>query len=322
MTVQAQYPANLLFLHRREEERKDMELPKPPSAFVDPSPAVFFSSNGGSGGNPRKRGREIAVGGGAPMAHGHHVNHLFSLQSHQIPPLMMSLSQMQSQPSSSALVSTGLRLAFEDQQHNQSRIQSNPILSDELAALINQQKEEIDRFLHAQTEQLRRAVAERRRSHYRTLLRAAEDAAARRIKEKEAELDRAARRRAELEDRIGRLRTESATWQAKAMAQQAQAAALHVQLQQAAAATPGKAAEECGGESDPAEDAESAHVDPGRVEPDRACRACRVRPVSVVLLPCRHLCLCETCELTNAVNGEACPICRCVRTGSVQVFLS
>ncbi|KAG1362092.1 E3 ubiquitin-protein ligase BOI [Cocos nucifera] len=338
MAVQAQYPSNVLLLGTRgEQERKEMDYPQDPPRFLDQS-AVFFSD--GVNGNPRKRGREIAVVPMAAPVQQQHPISLFSLQSQPPstplpPPTVISLAQLQSQ--TPPLVSTGLRLAFEDQQQqhqeqNQNQYNlllsssssSSPFssfLSEELAAEINQQKDEIEQFLHAQGEQLRRALAERRQRHYRALLGAMEESAARRLREKEAELERAARRRAELEDRLARLRTESMAWQAKAMAEQAAAASLHAQLQQAAAAAaaaPPQGKAECDGEL-PAEDAESAHVDPDRVEPERACRACRCRPVSVVLLPCRHLCLCSACD---AATSDACPVCRCPRTGSVQVFFS
>lgn len=320
-----------------------MDYPQAPPRFLDQS-AVLLSN--GVNGNPRKRGRDAAAVPMAAPAQQNHPISLFSLQSQPCstplpPPTLISLAQLQSQ--TPPLVSTGLRLAFEDQQQhrqdqNQNQNQSNlflsssssssshfsSFLSEELAAVINQQKDEIEQFLHAQGEQLRRALAERRQRHYRVLLGAAEESAARRLREKEAEVERAARRSAELEDRLARLRTESMAWQAKAIAEQATAASLHAQLQQAAAAAvaaapPQGKTEECGGES-PAEDAESAHVDPDRVEPVRLCRACRCRPLSVVLLPCRHLCLCSVCDAAAA--GKACPVCCCLRSGSVQVFLS
>lgn len=41
--------------------------------------------------------------------------------------------------------------------------------------------------------------------------------------------------------------------------------------------------------------------------------------VSVVVLPCRHLCLCEGCG--DAGAGQSCPVCDCVGSGSVGVFL-
>lgn len=48
------------------------------------------------------------------------------------------------------------------------------------------------------------------------------------------------------------------------------------------------------------------------------CKACNGKEVCVLLLPCRHLCLCKECEVLT----EKCPICQSTRTESVQVFLS
>ncbi|OAY65934.1 BOI-related E3 ubiquitin-protein ligase 1 [Ananas comosus] len=343
MAVQAQcYPSEALFLTRGEREKNGVELPQPPSSFLDPSPTVFFSNGGGVSlfwaARGRKRARDdaaAAAGAAAP------------------PPFpatatMMSLAQLQNQAPPPPLVSTGLRLAFEDQQQQQQQQQqqkqkqsakqaSNPILStsssnssslfasplvsDEVAAQIKQHKDEIEQFVSAQTEQLRRAVGERWRRQQRALLATAEAAAARRLQEKEAEAERAARQGAELEDRLARLRAESMAWQAKALAEQAAAASLHNQLQQAtaaAAAAAAAAADERGGDAGPAEDAASAYVDPERVEPERACRACGLAAATVVLLPCRHLCLCAACDAA----ALACPACGFGRTGSVQVLFS
>ncbi|PPR87944.1 hypothetical protein GOBAR_AA32752 [Gossypium barbadense] len=70
-----------------------------------------------------------------------------------------------------------------------------------------------------------------------------------------------------------------------------------------------------------AEDAESAYVDPGRVVSAASgpcCKACRTRAAAVVLLPCRHLCLCTECDRV----AQACPLCLTFRNSSVEVFLS
>ncbi|KAG0472791.1 hypothetical protein HPP92_014648 [Vanilla planifolia] len=227
------------------------------------------------------------------------------------------------------LVSTGLRLAFDEQ--SQSHVHAEqPIcpvsasLSVDLLAQINQQKDEYEEFLVAQKEQLRRALAERWQRHYRSLLAAAEESAGRRLHDKKAEIESASRRCAELESQLVRLRTESMAWQSKAMAEQATAVSLHAQLQQASAAAAsakGQAIEECCEES-PVEDGESAYVDPFRTPgmPERPCLSCRRNPASFVLLPCRHLCLCFACESASAA-GERCPACGCFRKGSLQVSL-
>lgn len=172
-------------------------------------------------------------------------------------------------------------------------------------------------FFRWQEEQLRRTLAEKRHRHCAALLRAAEAAAARTLGEKEAEVDKALRRGVELEKRLARLKAESLAWQAKARANQAAAAALQAQLQKAQAAAAERETE-C--RDSPAQDAESAHVDPYRVGP-AACRSCREAPPSVVVLPCRHLCLCPECNSTTAGGGAAqsCPVCHCATTGSLHV---
>ncbi|KAJ0961580.1 hypothetical protein J5N97_001077 [Dioscorea zingiberensis] len=277
MAVQAQYPANALFLHRSEAEMKTVDY------WQDQSAAAAFFANGGAG-NPRKRGgnqwrwwRLLAV-------------------------------EDQSQTQSSAFVPS-----------SSSSPLISSLLSDDLTAQINLQRDEIDRFLRSQADQLRMTLTQTRHRHYRSLLAAAEEAAARRLREKDAEVERATRRGAKLEGRLTRLRSELMAWQAKALSDQAAAASLHAQLQQAAAAA--AAAGPVHGEKNepPADDAESAHIDPARAEPSsKACRACHARPLSVVLMPCRHLCLCSDCDAA----ALPCPVCRSARTGSVQVLLS
>lgn len=149
------------------------------------------------------------------------------------------------------------------------------------------------------------------------------------LREKEAEVEKATRRNAELEARAAQLSVEAQVWQAKARAQEATAASLQAQLQQAIMSGAGGGAQDsrrgddglmCTGEV--AEDAESAYVDPDRVVSvpvsGPACKGCRKRVASVVLLPCRHLCVCTECDRVV----QACPFCFNVRDSSVEVFLS
>jgi E3 ubiquitin-protein ligase BOI and related proteins len=175
-----------------------------------------------------------------------------------------------------------------------------------------------------QGEQLRRALADRLRHHNRAILLKADQSAARRLREKAAEAEREARRGAELEELLVRLRGEAAAWQAKALSEQAAAVTLHAQVEQAAAAARASA-DELAGNAGPAESSSSAYVDPRRAglsSADRACLGCRLRPASVVLLPCRHLSLCGECFAPcEADAAMACPVCLCVRTGSVEAIL-
>lgn len=142
-----------------------------------------------------------------------------------------------------------------------------------------------------------------------------------RLREKEVEVEKATRRHVELEARAARLSMEAQAWQAKARAEEAAAMALQAQLQQAIMRGAGIVD---GGGGDcaaaAAEDAESGYIDPDRVvaESGPSCKACRKRVASVVLLPCRHLCVCTVCD--HVVR--TCPLCRALRNSSVEVYLS
>ncbi|RLM99620.1 BOI-related E3 ubiquitin-protein ligase 1-like [Panicum miliaceum] len=161
--------------------------------------------------------------------------------------------------------------------------------------------------------------ADARRRQYCSLLVAAEAAASQRIREKEAKASEVGRRRADLEDRVARRRAEASAWQAKALADQSTAAALHAQLQQAAAAaqTRGKAEEEEDNAGAVTDDAGLCFVGPDRVveiapppppsPPARLCRTCQQVSASVVLLLCRHLCVCADCEPAVPCEGRELP---------------
>ncbi|CAN6288739.1 unnamed protein product [Urochloa humidicola] len=301
------------------------------------APPLFLDFAHGDCGAGRKRQREAEAAAAAPSMS----PHLFSLQPQaQQGPKVISLAQLHKRPATT----TGLRLDFDEGSERgvsstSSAASAACLLSDELAAQRDRYRSEMDRLIQEHAERLRRALADARRRQYRSLLVAAEAAASQRIREKEAEATEAARRGADLEDRVARLRAEAAAWQAKALADQSTAAALHAQLQQAAAAAAqarGKAVEE----ENAADDAGSCFVDPDRVveiappppPPARPCRTCRRAPASVVLLPCRHLCVCADCEpavpaaaaapFAAGAVAAACPMCRGAVTGTVQVFFS
>ncbi|RVX00218.1 putative BOI-related E3 ubiquitin-protein ligase 3 [Vitis vinifera] len=340
MAVQAQYPSNVLLLNRGVQDGKiDCSLQPQPGGFLDQSHMLF---NNGVVANSRKRGREVFGNTNTGGVVAPTVNS-FPLQPQ--PSQLIDLSVLHNhQPN---VVSTGLRLAFGEQhlqhpqqQQQQQQQQQNQqqqsavlsLLSEDFTAQIKHQRDEIDQFLRAQGEQLRRTLAEKRQRHYRALLGAAEESVARRLREKEAEVEKAARCNAELEARAAQLSMEAQVWQAKARAQEATAASLQAQLQQAMMSGGGCSQDrrgeeglgcavgaEGGGCSGQAEDAESAYIDPERVKSSGPmCKACRKRVASVVLLPCRHFCICTQCD--GVV--QACPLCLSLRDSSVEVFLS
>ncbi|XP_057521382.1 BOI-related E3 ubiquitin-protein ligase 1-like isoform X2 [Amaranthus tricolor] len=336
MAVQAQYPSNVLLLNRNVQDTNDFSLQNQhgggvTAGFIEPS-HTLFNNHGVVGLNPRKRSREVGAATTTTTVDSFN----FSLQnqqqnqnqSHQF----IDLTQLQNHQQSN-VVSTGLRLSFDEQNHQlqqQQQIQQQPNntilspLSEEFSLQFKQQSDEITYFLHTQGEHLRRTLADKRQRYYRALVGAAEETVARRMKEKEAEIEKAARRIAELEARAAQLTLEAQSWQVKARAQEAQAANLQAQLQQAMVGPTnvnGGDKEGSGvGCNGDAEDAESAYVDPvsDRRVPSPSCKMCRTRVATVVLLPCRHLCVCRECD--DVV--QACPLCLSMRTASIEVYLA
>ncbi|KAE9613752.1 hypothetical protein Lal_00015865 [Lupinus albus] len=330
MAVQAQYPPNILLLNRNGQEGNDYSLPQPQSKveLLDQSQTLYNNENG----NSRKRGRETVVANTSNNI----INQSFSMQPH--PPKFIELSQLHNQHQN--VVSTGLGLCFGDQQKQRLQLHqqhhrchsssSLSLLSQGFSSQMKQRTDEFDIFLHAQGDELVRTLAEKMQRHYQELLRKAEEAVARRLREKEAEADKAMRRNAELEARAAQLSAEAQVWQAKAMTQEAAAASLQAQLQQAMTAAGCRGGDDGGAglsfamDGGQAEDAESGYIDPDRVEVVASvvarakCKGCGKRVVSVVVLPCRHLCICAECDSLL----RACPVCLTLKNSTVEVYLS
>lgn len=323
MAVEAQYSSNVFLLNRGIQEGKNqlgdvfaMQAQQGGGGggtFLD-QPRFIFNHNtppvNDNRTNQRKRGREINSIFSSPSMH--------QQQPHFQEPQLIDLTQLHTPPQNTA-VSTGLRLSFGD--HLQS--QSLSLLTQDFAAQMKHQRDEIDQFLQAQGDQLRRTLAEKRQRHYHALLATAEEAVAKKIREKEAEVEKAVRRNAELQARAAHFSAEAQVWQARASAQEATAATLQAQLQNAmmrqGCAQNHDGTLTCASGEVAADDAESAYIDPERVEVTSgpSCKACQKRVASVVLLPCRHLSVCTECD--GVV--QSCPLCLSFRSSSVEVFL-
>ncbi|KAF3793024.1 E3 ubiquitin-protein ligase [Nymphaea thermarum] len=206
---------------------------------------------------------------------------------------------------SSSPVFTGLRLSLEDQQN-----QTSPsLIANDLSLLLNQHQQEINHLIRVQSDQLRQNLIRKRQKQYGAIVSAVERIATRKLREKETERERVSRRNAELEEKVEQLRAEARFWQAAARAQEAAAATLQARLA-SAEAMPSRAGEE-------PDDAESCNFEPV-LGPMGPCRECRRKEASVVVLPCRHLCVCCLC----ARSLTHCPLCGNVRTACIEAFFS
>ncbi|CAL9089495.1 unnamed protein product [Musa textilis] len=188
---------------------------------------------------------------------------------------------------------------------------------------LQQQMLDFDRLVLQHAESVRAALAVRRHRFARRVVAALEAGVLERLKAREEEIARVGERNWALEERIRRLRVENQVWRDLAQSSEATANVLRANLEHALAAAQVRAEEE--EEEATADNAEfcragtneegEAAVGRGR---GTACRSCREREPSVLLLPCRHLCLCAACGPVV----DACPVCSCTKNGSVQVNTS
>ncbi|KAH7443761.1 hypothetical protein KP509_02G050000 [Ceratopteris richardii] len=257
-------------------------------------------------------------------------------------------------------VSTGLCLALDDDRSTvtSSRPDSSSSfgLRDEISAQISQHQEELNQLIKTQLDHVRQAVLEKAQRQSKGLLLAVEQSAAKRLRERDMEMEKVKRRNVELEDSVAQLGMESQMWQTKAKNNEAMVAFLRSNLQQAMLAQQQSREQQsrlegCGDSE--VDDAASACIDDNphaqqlramtalrkahasassplmnnlpqsnmtnnEISIGRACRRCKAKEASVVLLPCLHLCLCVGCK----DDCGKCPICSTLRSASVEVFLS
>ncbi|CAL9194440.1 unnamed protein product [Musa hybrid cultivar] len=200
------------------------------------------------------------------------------------------------------------------------RLRQVSLLGDDMSSHLQQQVLDIDRLILQHAERARAELTERRKRFTRQILAALEEGMSKRLRASQEEIARLGKMNWALEERIKSLCVENQMWRDMARSNEATANALRANLEQFLAAQ--ARAEE---EAATADDAESCRcVGDGEEEAGvrrewrRACRSCHDGEPSVLLLPCRHLCLCAACG--PAV--EACPVCQCSKSGSVCINMS
>lgn len=256
------------------------------------------------------------------------------------------------------LVSTGLRLSYDDDERNSSVTSGSgsmtaapPIfqsLGDNIRMDLDRQKDELDQFIKIQADQMTKGVRDMKQRHMASFLSALEKGVSKKLQEKDLEIENMNKKNRELVERIKQVAVEAQNWHYKAKYNESVVNVLKTNLQQAMSQggnnnnnnVAGAAAADQGKEGfgDSEIDDAASYINPNNYlgitgMPGRAfsqkgqeknqkgamhCKACKAKEVSVLLVPCRHLSLCKDCDVFIGV----CPVCQSLKTSSVQVFFS
>ncbi|XP_041015548.1 BOI-related E3 ubiquitin-protein ligase 1-like [Juglans microcarpa x Juglans regia] len=238
-------------------------------------------------------------------------------------------------------VSTGLRLSYDDDERNSSVTSASGSmtaapsiilsLGDNIKTELDRQKEEFDHFIEIQEEQLTKGVRDMEKRHKASFLAAMEKGVSKKLREKDIEIENMNCKNREVAERIRRVAMEAQNWHYRAKYNESIVSVLKNNLQQAISQGAEQGKE---GFGDSEVDDATSYIDPNNYAgipggPAKSflrnnlglghiCRACNTKEVSILLMPCRHLCLCKECEGSIGV----CPVCQLIKTASVEVYMA
>ncbi|KAK7400715.1 hypothetical protein VNO78_11995 [Psophocarpus tetragonolobus] len=209
------------------------------------------------------------------------------------------------------------------------------VLDQELLFHLQNQQSEIDRFIAQHTEKVRMELQQQRVRQSRMLVTAINEAVAKKLKEKDEEIQRVGKLNWVLQERAKSLCMENQILREMAQTNEATANNLRNNLEQLLAHVsedprchlPAAAADQsCESSNNHVEEEDEVNGGNGNgkgsqndgFSGNRLCRLCGVRESIVLLLPCRHLCLCTTCGSTV----HDCPVCYSGINASVHVNYS
>lgn len=180
-----------------------------------------------------------------------------------------------------------------------------------------------------QEENLVKGVKDIKQRQMVSLLTAIQKRVGKKLHEKDIEIENINRKNKELMEKIKLVAADSQSWHYKAKYNESLVNTLKTNLQQALLQG-AEQMKEGFGDSDIDDTASYMHPTnflgvPGvpvkktsAKNGNMICRVCNMKEVSFLLMPCRHVCLCNDCE----GMVFSCPVCQLTKTAGVQVYLS
>ncbi|PWA75516.1 putative BOI-related E3 ubiquitin-protein ligase 3 [Artemisia annua] len=189
------------------------------------------------------------------------------------------------------------------------------LLNDDVASQMYQQQLEIDHFVAQHAEKMRSEINEMRKRSTRRMILAANEGITKRLKAKEDEVTRLNELNWSLEEKLKSLLVENQIWRELAQTNEATANNLQQLLAQAQlqqqeqeqTLVVNEDAESCCGSN--------YEEDHGHGSSNNKCLKCGKKASCVLVLPCRHLCLCHVCESTTTI----CPVCTSTKSAALLI---
>lgn len=150
------------------------------------------------------------------------------------------------------------------------------------------------------------------------------------FREKDAEVESINKKNAELESHIEQLAIEANAWQQRAKYNESMINTLSFNLQQVYAKS--RDSKEGCGDSEVDDTASCCNGRPAlnfalnfhllckdnnEMKALMTCKVCRVNEVSMLLLPCKHLCVCKECES----RLSHCPLCQSSKYIGMEIYM-
>ncbi|KAL0363729.1 UNVERIFIED_CONTAM: E3 ubiquitin-protein ligase BOI [Sesamum calycinum] len=194
---------------------------------------------------------------------------------------------------------------------------------------IQQYQLEIDTIISQHSKKIRLELEERQKQQARLLAAAIGGGVMKKLKEKDEQIQRMGKLNLVLQERVKSLYVENQLLRDLAQTNEATANSLRTNLEQVllhvgreerVSGIVEEDVESCCGSSEQGK-GEQEKEEGGSWHNDRRCKRCGERESCVLLLPCRHLCLCNVCG-SGSQQLQACPVCDSPMNATLHVNMS